>query len=78
MVMLGWLPASDIFGVQMQAEQSMVGKVLSSFTILPPMEGLRSTRVTGKPASATSIAAWMPAMPAPTTSTLRFTGMVLV
>ncbi len=44
--MLGWLPVSDILGVQMHAEQSMVGKVLSSLGILPPMVASRSTMVT--------------------------------
>ena len=53
----------------MQLEQSTVGKVLSSFAILPPMWLSRSTRSTSRPASAQSRAAWMPATPPPMTST---------
>ena len=77
-VMLGWLPTSDILGVHMQAEQSMVGKVLSNLGILPPMVGSRSTRVTAYPASAMSRAACMPAMPPPTTSAFFVTGICSV
>src|SRR4030067_3571848 len=35
---------SIIFGDRMQIEQSIVGKVLSSWDILPPMLGVFSTR----------------------------------
>ena len=48
---------STIFGVRMQAEQSRVGKVLSSWAIRPPMLGSLSTRSTSKPAPAISRAA---------------------
>src|SRR3990170_5665544 len=41
---LGCVAASTILGVIMQAEQSMVGKVLSSWIIRPPMLGFFSTR----------------------------------
>src|SRR3972149_11024897 len=44
--MFGCLPASDILGASMQIEQSIVGKVLSSCAILPPILGSRSTRYT--------------------------------
>src|SRR5208337_973365 len=43
---LGCRPASVIFGPSIQMEQSIVGKVLSSFAIWPPMEGFFSTRTT--------------------------------
>src|SRR4030066_1761915 len=35
---------SNIFGAKIQIEQSIVGKVLSSWDILPPMLGVFSTR----------------------------------
>ena len=44
--MLGLEPHSTILGVRMQAAQSSVGKVLSYWAIRPPMDGVRSTRVT--------------------------------
>ena len=66
--MLGWRAASTILGVRMQAEQSSVGKVLSNWAMRPPMEASFSTRKTWYPASAMASAAWMPAMPPPTTS----------
>ncbi len=50
-------------------EQSIVGKVLSSWLIRPPMLGPRSTKWTFTRASARSSAAWMPAMPPPNTRT---------
>ncbi len=55
-------------GVQMQDEQSSVGKTLLSPTITPPIDGVRSTRSTSKPCSPRSRAACMPAMPPPITS----------
>ena len=54
-------------GVRMQAAQSSVGKVLSNMAMCPPIDGSRSTRITSLPASARVKAAWMPAMPPPTT-----------
>ena len=57
----------------MQAAQSRVGKVLSNCAMWPPIEGSRSTRYTGSPASASSRAAWIPAIPPPTTSVAGFT-----
>ena len=68
-VMLGCWATSTILGPRMQAEQSTVGKVLSSLAILPPMVGWRSTSTTGTPPSAQSRAAWMPATPPPMMST---------
>ena len=62
----------------MQEEQSSVGKVLSTRAMLPPMVGSRSTRVTGMPASAMSMAAWMPAMPPPMTRTSWVTDTMLL
>lgn len=67
MLILGWAFASTIFGVRIQAEQSRVGKVLSSWDILPPILGVFSTMSTGYPASAMSNAVWIPAMPPPIT-----------
>ena len=46
MVMFSWDAASTILGVRIQAEQSRVGNVLSSWDILPPMEGVFSTMST--------------------------------
>jgi hypothetical protein len=68
-VILGWARTEDIFGVRMQAEQSSVGNVLSNLAMWPPMVASRSTRKTFLPALARVRAAWMPAMPPPTTST---------
>ena len=45
---------SNHLGVPIQAAQSMVGKVLSSWVIFPPMEASRSTSTTWCPASAIS------------------------
>ncbi len=42
--MLGWLSTSYIWGASMQMEQSLVGKVLSSLAIMPPMLAVSSTR----------------------------------
>ena len=42
--MLGWLSTSYICGASMQMEQSLVGKVLSSRAIIPPMLAVSSTR----------------------------------
>src|SRR4030042_3470669 len=67
--MLGWRPASTSLGARMHVEQSLVGKVLSSCAIAPPIDGLLSPRDTLNPASARSSAACVPAMPPPTTST---------
>ena len=68
-VIRGWREISSIRGLRMHMEQSLVGKVLSNCAIRPPMEKPASTRVTGSPTAATSRAAWMPAMPPPTTNT---------
>ena len=38
------LPTSTSFGDSMQSEQSLVGKVLSSWAMTPPMAGFSSTR----------------------------------
>ena len=65
--------ASTMRGVRMQAEQSMVGKVLSRRAMVPPMVVSRSTMVTLRPASARSRAVWMPATPPPITSTSLLT-----
>src|SRR4030042_5746831 len=54
---LGWLKQSAIFGARMQIEKSFVGKVLSSWDILPPMLGVFSTSWTQIPLSARSRAA---------------------
>ncbi len=43
------------------------GNVLSNIAMCPPIDGSRSTRITSRPASASVNAAWMPAMPPPTT-----------
>jgi hypothetical protein len=53
-------------------EQSIVGNVLSSWAILPPMLGDFSTRYTLIPRLATSKAACIPAMPPPITRTALF------
>ena len=75
MLIFSFCAASTIFGVRMQAAQSRVGKVLSSWAILPPMVGCFSTMSTSKPASAMSSAVWMPAMPPPMTSARLVTGL---
>ena len=62
-MILGCIEASTIFGVRMQAEQSNVGKVLSSWAILPTISTLY-------PASAISRAVWIPAIPPPITKAL--------
>ena len=54
-------------------EQSLVGKVLSSCAITPPMLGFFSIRETSIPISAKSSAAWIPAIPPPITATLGST-----
>ncbi len=72
--MFGCVPASFILGVRMQAAQSRVGNVLSNWAMWPPIDGSRSTRWTGKPASASSRAAVIPAMPPPTTSDAGWIG----
>ncbi len=46
-VILGCLPASTILGVRMHWEQSRVGKVSDSWAMCPPMDGSRSTKMTG-------------------------------
>ena len=73
--MRGWRPASAILGARIQIEQSMVGKVLSIWAILPPMDGSFSTKTTSYPESARSRAAWMPATPPPMTRAFWITGM---
>ena len=65
--MLGFWPTSVIRGVTIQEAQSSVGNVLSSMAIFPPTVGFFSTKSTGKPASAMSSAAVMPAIPPPIT-----------
>ena len=67
MLIFSWADASTIFGVRIQAEQSRVGKVLSSCDILPPILGVFSTISTSYPASAMSSAVWIPAIPPPMT-----------
>ncbi len=74
--MLGCLPISTIFGAAVQIEQSLVGNVLSNFTIDPPIEGDLSNNTTLNPLSATSRAACIPPIPAPIMSTSRFSMMV--
>ena len=64
-----WL-TSVIFGVTIQEAQSNVGNVLSSIAIFPPMVTFFSTMSTGKPASAMSRAAVIPAIPPPMTKAL--------
>src|SRR5512139_1391118 len=49
----------------MQMEQSLVGKVLSSLAIMPPMLAVSSTRKTLVPYLAAFNAQLMPATPAP-------------
>ena len=49
--------------------QSIVGKVLSSCAMTPPMLGVRSTRWTFVPLSARSSDACIPAIPPPMTRT---------
>ena len=48
--MLGCRPTSTSLGASIHMEQSLVGKVLSSWAIWPPMLGAFSTRYTLKPA----------------------------
>ena len=57
-----------ILGVEMQLEQSSVGKTLLSRIILPPMLGSFSTSSTRNPMSPSVRADCIPAMPAPTMS----------
>ncbi len=73
-VMFGCEPAVTILGVRMQAAQSSVGKVLSNWAMCPPIDGSRSTRWTGNPASAISRAAEIPAIPPPTISVVGLIG----
>ena len=47
--MFSFWPQSTMRGVRMQAEQSMVGKVLSSLAMTPPMVVCFSTMVTLRP-----------------------------
>ncbi len=70
---LRWL-TETILGVRMQAAQSSVGKVLSRRAMFPPIVDSRSTRYTSRPVSASSRAAWIPAMPPPTISVAGFSG----
>jgi len=62
-------PTSTSFGEIIHMAHSLVGKVLSSWAIVPPMAGEASTRYTKKPLDARSKAACIPAMPPPTTIT---------
>src|SRR5512135_2262874 len=66
------LPASTIFGEIIHMEQSPVGKVLSSMTIVPPIDESFWTIWTLSPLSARSRAACIPPMPPPTTRTAPF------
>src|SRR3972149_6830217 len=75
--MLGWLPASNMRGVRMQAEQSSVGKVLSSWAMCPPRLGSRSTRETWKPALGVSGAAGAAPPPAADNQRVRVDGRAL-
>ena len=74
-VIFSWAPASTIRGVKIHAAQSKVGNVLSNCAILPPMVGFFSTISTGNPASATSSAVWIPAIPPPMTRHLLVTSL---
>mgnify|MGYP005624780881 CR=1 FL=1 len=67
-------PTSTSLGERIHMEQSLVGKVLSSLAITPPMAGDFSTRCTKKPEFARSKAACMPAIPPPTIATDPLTG----
>ncbi len=67
--MLECLPALTSFGARMHIAQSLVGKVLSSCVMVPPMLGDSSSRYTLNPESARSSDACIPAIPPPTTST---------
>src|SRR5208337_5015240 len=60
---------STILGERMHMEQSLVGNVLSSCAMCPPIVGSRSIRWTMIPWFARSSAAWMPETPAPMTTT---------
>src|SRR5271157_834224 len=67
--MLGFRNTSTIFGAKMHKLQSLVGKVLSSWAIRPPMDGVFSTRYTLNPNSDRSKDACIPATPPPITRT---------
>src|SRR4030066_2533011 len=67
--MLWCLPVATSFGAMMHIAQSFVGKVLSSWAIVPPMLACFSTRYTLYPESAMSRADCNPEMPPPTTRT---------
>jgi hypothetical protein len=69
MVMFSCLPVATSFGEIMHMEQSLVGNVLSSWAMVPPMLAPDSSRYTLNPESARSRDACMPAGPPPTTST---------
>ena len=73
-MIFGWRATSTMRGVRMHCEQSSVGKVSESWLMCPPIDGLFSTSTTSWPASAMSSAAWIPAMPPPSTSAVRVTG----
>ena len=60
---------STSFGEMMHVAQSPVGKVLSRRDMVPPTAGFSSIKYTRYPAAERSSAAWMPATPAPRTST---------
>ena len=72
--MFGCRAASTIRGVRMHWEQSRVGKVSDSWLMCPPMDGDFSTSTTWCPELAMSSAAWIPAMPPPSTSARLVTG----
>src|SRR5271169_1018310 len=62
------LPISTRRGAMVHMAQSLVGKVLSSCAITPPIAALRSDRYTLIPPLARSRAACIPPIPPPTTS----------
>ncbi len=70
--MFGCAPVPTSFGDKIHMAQSFVGKVLSNCGMIPPILGCSSTKYTLNPESARSREAWIPDMPAPSTSTAPF------
>ena len=64
-----WRPTSTSLGEMIHMAQSLVGKVLSSWDMTPPMPALFSTMWTKNPEFARSRVACIPAIPPPTTRT---------
>jgi len=62
----------------MHWEQSRVGKVSESWAMWPPIDGWRSTRITGYPLLAISRAAWIPETPPPITRAFLVTSTLMV